>query len=89
MTALLVCLLAGDDAKIAAGYVAVFPVITLRQAVAGAWREPANVARDEWRHPEQTLSFFGVQSHHTVMEITPGTGWYAEILVPFLSGNGH
>ena len=56
----------------------------LDSAIAGAWRDPANVARDAYRHPGQTLSFFGIRPDMTVVEITPGGGWYAEILAPYL-----
>ena len=61
----------------------------LQAAVSGSWRDPANVLRDEYRHPAQTLAFFGVQPNQTVLEITPGNGWYSEILAPYLRRNGH
>ncbi len=61
----------------------------LRAAVSGDWRGAANTARDPYRHPLQTLEFFGVQPQQTVIEITPGGGWYAEILAPYLRGHGH
>lgn len=60
----------------------------LAAAVADARRDPANVARDAYRHPAETLEFFGVVPHHTVIEITPGGGWYTEILAPMLAGHG-
>ena len=60
----------------------------LEAAIAGAWRTPENVARDQFRHPRQTLAFFGVEPGHTVVEITPGGGWYAEILAPYLRDGG-
>ena len=60
----------------------------LQSAIAGNWRSAANVARDTYRHPLQTLEFFGVQPQQTVVEITPGGGWYAEILAPYLRGHG-
>ncbi|MCQ8116432.1 class I SAM-dependent methyltransferase [Methylomonas rosea] len=63
--------------------------LTLEAAVAGEWRDPANAARDKWRHPAQTLEFFAVNPRQTVIEITPGYGWYAEILAPFLRESGH
>ena len=56
----------------------------LDQALAGAWRSPENVARDRYRHPRETLTFFGIETGRTVIEITPGGGWYAEILAPWL-----
>jgi predicted methyltransferase len=52
-------------------------------------RSEANVARDVWRHPKETLTFFGVQPTQTVVEITPGGGWYTEILAPYLRGTGN
>ncbi|TZF89253.1 class I SAM-dependent methyltransferase [Cognatilysobacter lacus] len=61
----------------------------LDDAIAGSWRTPANVARDRYRHPKQTLAFFGVRSDQTVIEIMPPPGWYAEILAPYLRENGH
>ncbi len=61
----------------------------LAAAIAGHWREPANVARDEWRHPAQTLSFFEIAPDQTVIEIVPCGGWYTEILAPLLLECGH
>ena len=60
----------------------------LAAAVAAPTRTPANVARDRYRHPFETLTFFGVQPHHTVVEIWPGGGWYTEILAPYLASGG-
>ncbi|HEV7272453.1 methyltransferase [Pseudoxanthomonas sp.] len=54
----------------------------------GDWRDPKNVARDAYRHPKETLSFFGVTPTQTVVEITPGGGWYAEVLAPYLKNGG-
>jgi predicted methyltransferase len=60
----------------------------LAAAIAGSWRKPENSARDVYRHPAQTLAFFGLKPDQTVIEITPGGGWYAEILAPYLKGHG-
>ena len=60
----------------------------LANALKGEWRSPANAARDAYRHPQQTLSFFEVTPGETVIEITPGGGWYAEILAPYLQDGG-
>jgi predicted methyltransferase len=60
----------------------------LDSAVAGSWRSPENSKRDPYRHPRETLAFFDVKPDQTVIEITPGGGWYAEILAPYLRGNG-
>ncbi|HET6604804.1 MAG TPA: methyltransferase [Xanthomonadaceae bacterium] len=56
--------------------------------LAAAHRTPENVARDGHRHPAQTLAFFGIGPEMTVVEVTPGGGWYAEILVPLLREQG-
>jgi len=60
----------------------------LEQAVSGAHRSAKNKARDQYRHPVQTLNFFGFTPEMTVVEITPGGGWYTEILAPALKGKG-
>ena len=61
----------------------------LDTAIAGAWRSPENSARDKYRHPKETLTYFGVNADKTVIEISPAPGWYAEILAPYLRDNGH
>ena len=60
----------------------------LQAAVAASTRTPANVARDRYRHPAETLAFFGVEPDDTVVEIWPGGGWYTEILAPYLAAGG-
>ena len=60
----------------------------LQSAIAGDWRSAANRARDQYRHPAETLAFFGLEPDQTVVEITPGGGWYAEILAPYLRDGG-
>ena len=60
----------------------------LKAALAGAQRTPASAARDAWRHPYETLSFFGIRPDMTVVEIKPGGGWYTEILAPYLRDRG-
>lgn len=61
----------------------------LQQVLAGSHREPANAARDGFRHPAETLAFFGLKPNQTVVEIWPGGGgWYSEILAPYLKANG-
>ena len=60
----------------------------LQMAMAGAHRAPENLARDSARHPAETLKFFGIKPNMTVIEITPGGGWYTEILAPYLRANG-
>src|SRR3954449_1026375 len=60
----------------------------LQQVVAGGWRSDANKARDQYRHPIETLEFFGISPNITVVELTPGGGWYTEILAPVLHDSG-
>jgi len=60
----------------------------LEQAIAGDHRSAKNKARDEFRHPKETLEFFGFNPSMTVVEITPGGGWYTEILAPAVKGKG-
>ena len=60
----------------------------LEEAVSGEHRSVKNKARDQYRHPVETLNFFGFTSEMTVVEITPGGGWYTEILAPALKGKG-
>ena len=57
-------------------------------AVASSSRTPANVARDIYRHPAETLAFFGVKPGQTVVEYAPSGGWYTEILAPLLREKG-
>jgi len=49
-----------------------------------AHRTPEFVLRDQYRHPLETLAFFGVEPGMTVVEIWPGKGWYTEVLVPYV-----
>ena len=60
----------------------------LVKAVQGDHRSDNNKARDKYRNPAETLSFFGFNASMTVVEITPGGGWYTEILAPALKGTG-
>ena len=45
-------------------------------------------ARYQWRHPAETLAFFGIKPGMTVVEALPGGGWYSAILVPYLGAEG-
>ncbi len=60
----------------------------IEQAMVGNHRSDAYKARNQYRHPKQTLLFFGLTPDKTVVEITPGRGWYSEILGPVLSEKG-
>ena len=63
--------------------------VRLDQIVAGAHRAPYNLARDQSRHPVQTLRFFGLSPDMHVAEIWPGGGgYYAEIVGPYVANEG-
>jgi predicted methyltransferase len=65
------------------------PDPALRAVVAGDHRSAENRARDVYRHPVETLEFFGLRADQTVVEISPGAGgWYTEILAPYLREDG-
>lgn len=60
----------------------------LSAAINGDHRSAENKARDQYRHPRETLEFFGFRSDMTVVEIWPGGGWYTEILAAALRDKG-
>ena len=55
----------------------------LNDAVKGSWRTPANVQRDVWRKPADALTFWGLKPGMAVLELSPGGGWWTEILAPY------
>jgi len=62
---------------------------TLDKVLAGDHRSAENKARDKFRHPKETLQFFGFRQDMTVMEVSPGGGgWYTEVLAPALRERG-
>ncbi|MGN6282839.1 class I SAM-dependent methyltransferase [Frateuria sp.] len=61
----------------------------LAQVIDSDWRPANQRARDTYRHPKETLTFFELRPDQTVIEITPGGGWYTQILAPLLRDNGH
>lgn len=60
----------------------------LAAIVAGPTRSPKNAARDPWRHPSETLTFWGLKPGMTVVEIEPSGGYWTEILAPYLKQTG-
>lgn len=60
----------------------------LDEALSGDHRSAENKSRDQYRHPRETLEFFGLEPDMTVLEITPGGGWYTEVLAPILKDQG-
>src|SRR6478736_4640729 len=60
----------------------------LTAVLASPHRQPGNAERDKFRHPRETLEFFGLQPTSTVLEYGPGSGWYTELLAPALAKRG-
>ncbi len=58
------------------------------QALNGAQRSEEDRARDVYRHPRETLEFFGIEPTMTVLEVSPGGGWYTEVLAPLVVSEG-
>ncbi len=62
---------------------------SLDEVIAGDHRSEANKARDQYRHPKETLEFFGLKPDMTVVELWPGGGgWYQEIIAPYMQAQG-
>ena len=55
----------------------------LATAVNRPTRDPKNTARDRYRHPRESLSFWGLRPGMTVLEIWPSAGYWTEILAPY------
>ncbi|PKU21698.1 class I SAM-dependent methyltransferase [Telmatospirillum siberiense] len=64
------------------------PDVQLKAVIDGPQRGTANRARDVYRHPYETLRFFGIREDQTVVEIEPSGGWWTEILAPYLRDHG-
>lgn len=58
------------------------------RAMTGSHRSDANKARDKYRHPKETLLFFGLKPDMTVVEVWPSAGWWTEMLAPVLKDGG-
>jgi len=61
---------------------------TIDMVLAGDHRTDEERARDTFRHPKETLEFFGLESDMTVVEIWPGGGWYTQVIAPYLKSGG-
>jgi predicted methyltransferase len=62
--------------------------ITLKEAISSDIRSEQNVSRDFYRNPYETLNFFGIKANMKVLELSPGGGWYTEILSQYLLDQG-
>ena len=61
----------------------------LLEAVAGDWRSDKNKARDAYRHPVKSLTFWGLEPGMTILEVQPGSAaWWTEILAPYAARTG-
>ncbi len=60
----------------------------LMEAIKSEYRNPENILRDEFRNPYETLTFFGIEPSMKVVELSPGGGWYTEILANYLNNSG-
>ena len=61
---------------------------TVANWIEGGHRSEHNMARNDYRHPVETLDFFGLKADMSALEIWPGGGWYTEILAPYLKPSG-
>ena len=60
----------------------------LREALESSDRKAENVIRDAYRNPYETITFFKIKPNMKVIELSPGGGWYTEILANYLSDSG-
>jgi len=60
----------------------------LKEAIESTERTPANMLRDQYRNPHDTLAFFGIKDDMVVVELSPGSGWYTEILANYIHQPG-
>jgi predicted methyltransferase len=62
--------------------------LALDNILAGSQRSAENSARDRYRHPKDTLLFFGIRPEMSVLEVWPEPGWYTEIIAPLVRERG-
>ena len=61
---------------------------SMEEATNFSFRSPENTERDEYQHPKETLEFFGITPTMSVVEVSPGAGYFTEILAPYLAQQG-
>jgi predicted methyltransferase len=86
--AVVACGRGGDENVREIAPVPIDKAVLLAATIEGPHRTPEERARDVWRNPAETLSFFGVAPDMTVVEVWPGGGWYTKILAPYLRAGG-
>ena len=62
--------------------------LALDNILGGPQRSAGNSARDRFRHPKETLLFFGIRPEMQVLEVWPEPGWYTEIIAPLVRERG-
>lgn len=77
-----------DPARLALAEFDPMALAKLDAVIAGGHRSEASTARDKYRHPKETLAFFGMTPTMTVLEVIPAGGWFTEILAPYLRDSG-
>jgi predicted methyltransferase len=78
------------DAPVPAAEMTAAPVAGDDKLAAVLAAQPEEVrARYQYRHPQETIEFFGIEPGMKVLEGLPGRGWYTKILLPYLGGDGH
>jgi len=60
----------------------------LQASLVGTQRTDKEKARDVARHPKETLEFFGLKDDMTVVEISPGGGWFTAVIAPVVRDHG-
>jgi predicted methyltransferase len=81
-------LMAASAALVVAAATPALADAQLDRVVAGAQRAPEHKARDAARHPVETLTFWGLKPRQTIIEVSPGTGYWTEILAPYAKATG-
>lgn len=61
---------------------------SLREAIMAASRPAKDRARDQYRHPMESLQFWGVRPGQVIVDLQPGGGYWTDILAPYLARNG-
>lgn len=62
--------------------------LMIAAAVDGEWRSAGDKARDVWRHPRESLEFWGLEPGMTILDVQPGGGYWTDILAPFAQRTG-
>jgi predicted methyltransferase len=77
-----------DEAKTLADAAYPSTRAALQAILKGNHRKPGNADRDGHRHPLETMEFYGFKPKLSVLEVSPGEGWWTELLAPALAKNG-